>query len=337
MKSLCRRSPLAPNSVALATNRPPWILTIVLLLTASMLATTACKGPGGEPRGGASSAGAGLAPSSDDRLRVSRIAVRDLTVEAERGDFSLPDLRQVLAKGLPAGSLLRFPDAAAPAGRREEGGNALHVAVLYGLISAEGRSLKVAEKGARLTAGVQLHLTLLTPGEPAAILRSERIGEETLPGIEPAQVHEATAALLRRLALSALNALDQRVSIHQGDEASALLGLDARDPGIQAYAIEQVGERGYRGATPQLLKLLDSEDGELRLRAIGALGLLKASEATSRLAALAGGNEHPREIAAAIHALADIGTPDARRYLKSVRDTSLFDDVKRLVDEALAR
>ena len=307
-----------------------------LAAIAALSTATACKGSGGTP-GGGSSQGSTLSAQAETPLTIARVTVRDLTEEAARADFILPDLADVLAKGLPPGSLLRLPDAQDTGSTAHAGGSTLHVAVLYGLVSADGRTLQNPEEGARVTAGVQLHLALITSGEPAAVLQAERIGEETIGATGQAALHRATTALLHRLAVSALSALDQRVTIRQGGEASALAGLEARDPAVQAYAIEQVGERGYTNATPRLLTLLDGEDGELRLRAIGALGLLKAASATARLADLAGGSEHPREIAAAIHALADIGSPEARRYLKSVRDTSLFDDVKRLVDEALAR
>ena len=309
-----------------AASRPaPWLSAFILL------GLFACKGP---------VSGQESAPSAspaEAQVLVSQIKIRDLTEEKVRGGFRLPKLRTVLTEGLPTGSLLRFERPAAGPTPETNGGNRLHVAVLHGLVSKDGHSIHEPEEGARLTAGVQLHLALISPREPARVLQAERIGEEALTSGDKAAVHDATAALLRRLTRSAIRALDQRVTIHQGGEAAALAGLEARDAAVQAYAIEQVGERGYERAIPQLIEIIEGEDPKLRLRAIGSLGLLGASTATAKLAALAGGNERPREIAAAIQALADINTPEARRYLKSVGATSLFEDVRHLVDEALKR
>jgi hypothetical protein len=305
---------------------PSLLLAVVLVFTAL---GTSCKGRSPAPT---------VSPLSAPEIQVSRVVVRDLTEEASRGSYVLPDLRPTLTKAVPAGSLLRLPKVGAPTAAQAESKTVLHVAVLYGLVSAEGQSILESEAGARITAGVQLNLALVVPGGPSVVLQAERIGDEAIPAATAIEdAHELSTALLRRLSMSALRALDQRVTISRGSEDVVLAGLDARDAGVQAYAIEQVGERGLASATPRLVKLLANEDAELRLRAIGALGLLRAPVATAPLAKLAGGNEHPREIAAAINALADIGTPEARRYLESVRDTSLFDDVKRLADEALAR
>lgn len=84
---------------------------------------------------------------------------------------------------------------------------------------------------------------------------------------------------------------------------------------LQALVV--AGDRRLRGAVPMLIRLLDSEDSDVVIRVIGALGRIRDPEALRPLGRLALA-QRPELPYAALQAIADIGGDEARRVLELV-------------------
>lgn len=304
--------------------RPPRVFptpsSFVMLAT---LLTLACsRAPGADPSARAAEARVPLA--------VAGVRVTDLTSPDERPEgYALPDVTAWAADELARATSLRLtrePGAGAPS---------ISLALLYGVVTSDRESTRTALAGSVLTAGVQANLAVAVPGEPPLTFQAERIAEQPLTEADAQGFGEALSRQLEGLTRATLRQLDRKVALQHAAEADVIATLSADDDALIEYAATLVGERGLTAGVPRLLALLKSQNPALRLRAIGALGQLRAAEAAGPLAALAGGAESPREIAAAVQALADLDNDEARRYLASVRSTTPFDDVRKLVDQVL--
>lgn len=99
--------------------------------------------------------------------------------------------------------------------------------------------------------------------------------------------------------------------------ASTLAGSD--HPGLLAEAASESGERRLTGVVPDLVRLTGHPNARVATRAGAALGLLKVAtpEVIRALVRMTDGAEPERHLVA-IHALGDLGTPEARRYLESL-------------------
>jgi hypothetical protein len=296
----------------------------VLLVTLTL--ATCAKAP--SPTDGA----APTPPAAPGLLVVSGVRVTDLTAPDERPEgYVLPDVAAWAEDELARATTLRLAkDSAA-------GAPAISLALLYGVVSPERQATRDPLAGAVLTAGVQANLGMPVPGEPPLAFQAERLAEQALTEADAAGFGATLSRQLEGLSRAAVRQLDRKVALHRGDQAALIAALDDPDDALVEYAATLVGERGHQGAVPKLLERLKSPTLAVRLRAIGALGQLKAVAAVAPLADLAGQAKHPREIAAAILGLADIGGPEARRYLEGLRASTPIDDVRKLVDQALSR
>jgi len=144
--------------------------------------------------------------------------------------------------------------------------------------------------------------------------------DEAMPLLAPL-VRDADWTV-RRAAVSALGRLG-------GVEAgrAAIAALQDAEGGVRAAAAEAVGRRGDLAAVPELLARLAEEDSDDVISSIAlALGVLRDGSAVPKLAQLArfvSGVFQRRAVAvrvAAVHALATIGTPEARAALEQLRD-----------------
>ena len=111
---------------------------------------------------------------------------------------------------------------------------------------------------------------------------------------------------------------------------AVMAALHDPDDRVRAAAAEAAGKLGERSSGPILLACLVEEPDEDVTRAlVGALGVLREERAVPKLADLArfvSGVFQRRAVAvrvAAVHALAAIGTPDARAQLERHRDDSV--------------
>jgi hypothetical protein len=271
---------------------------------------------------------AAAAPSG---VVVEQVTVEDLTSQADRPQgFALPALEATAREQLGRGSALRMLGAGA-AGVPAD----LELAVLYALVDEQGKTHAQPGPGVHLSAGVQARLTIRLAGEPERALQAERLGREPAAQ-EAGAAREALAAMLPRLAGEAVALLERQAVVLTGDQAAVVRAINDAEAQVQAFAIEVAGERHLHAAVPSLLELLKRPDRALVAKAIGALGQIGSDTATPALAQLGGGDQ-PQESVAAIQALADIGTREAKRYLQAIRDTTPFDDVRREAEEALKR
>jgi len=263
-------------------------------------------------------------------LAVAGVRVTDLTAPEERPEgYVMPDVAAWADDELSRAASLRLTkDEAA-------GAPTISVALLYGVVTSDREASRQPLAGALLTAGAQVNLGLTLPGEPPLIFQAERVGEQALTEADTRGFSGTLSRHLEGLVRATLRQLDRKVALYHGEADAVLATLSSDDDALIEYAATLAGERGFSKAVPRLLHLLSSQNPALRLRAIGALGQLKAPEAVKPLADLAGSAEAPREIAGAVQALGDIGTPEARRYLESLRATTPFDDVRALIERVL--
>jgi len=293
-----------------------------VLVGVALVAAGCSKGapPGGAP-----------APTFEP-VAVAGVRVSDLTSPDDRPEgYALPDVAAWATDELSRATSLRL--AKPPAGAAPT----LSMALLYGVIAPDRQPSRAPLAGAVLTAGVQVNLALAVPGEPPLTFQAERIAEQALTEADAAGFAATLSRLLEGLSRAAVRQLDRKLALHHGDGAALIAALDGDDEALVEYAATLLGERGHAQAGPRLIALLKSTGQGVRMRAIGALGQLKAVDALAPLADLAGGSTNPREIAAAVQALADIGGPDARRYLEGLRASTPFDGVRQVVDQALSR
>jgi len=110
--------------------------------------------------------------------------------------------------------------------------------------------------------------------------------------------------------------------------------LASDDPWKRGQAARTVGERKMHELAAGLVALASEDDGQVALPAIAALGRLKYGEATSELVARTQGAREP-VIRAVAGALADIGTPEARRYLKEWASYHAMPSIRELSAELL--
>lgn len=107
--------------------------------------------------------------------------------------------------------------------------------------------------------------------------------------------------------------------LHASDE-EVLRAIEAAQPrGILLSAMDVAGDRRLREAVPMLIRLLSSEDSDVVMRAIGALGRIRDPLAVRPLGRVA---LAPVPLAphAALQAIADIGGPEAVRVLEFVAE-----------------
>lgn len=120
-------------------------------------------------------------------------------------------------------------------------------------------------------------------------------------------------------------------------DTEVLRVLEAGRPrGALLQAMVVAGDRRMREAVPLLLRYLDSEDSDVVMRAIGALGRTGDPSAVRALGrvALAPAPEVPH---AALQAVADIGGEEARRVLEMVMEQSQSPVVAREARDLLLR
>jgi len=130
-------------------------------------------------------------------------------------------------------------------------------------------------------------------------------------------------AVLMAVARAASEALEQSLAQHRvgeapDDEVVRLLAAQRAEPRqVILAAIEEAGSRHIRAATASLLHMMEIDDQEVLLRAIGALGRIGDPSAVRALGRLA--TSPAAEIPhVALRAIADIGGNEARRALDVV-------------------
>lgn len=167
-----------------------------------------------------------------------------------------------------------------------------------------------------VVAGVGLVVT--SSSEPEALFEGaalRKAGCAPWPVSAVTRVAATAGAVREALAM----AYDQYRLVRAPD-AEVLRVLQAGRPrGALLQAMVVAGDRGMREAVPLLVRRLDSDDTDVVMRAVGALGRIRDSAALRPLGrlALAPVPEVPH---AALQAIADIGGEEARRVLELVME-----------------
>ena len=144
--------------------------------------------------------------------------------------------------------------------------------------------------------------------------------------------------VLEKLVLPAFEQLVRRLSLlcrMEGSCSSALSAmLKSPDPWVRAHAARAAGEQGFSDLTDELITLLDDEDLQVVLPAVGALGRLGAAQGVPALVRRAERADEGVVRAVAV-ALADIDSPEARKFLLNWVESHPLTSIRKLATELL--
>jgi HEAT repeats len=201
-------------------------------------------------------------------------------------------------------------------------------------LRTEGAEDRSAGKGV-LRAMVHAELSALGDVSARAIDQAA-VGEREY---EVAKLGDRTAAWrahVERAVDDAVRVLGARVRLQTADAGALVAAIDGSDDDLREEAVRVAAERRVREVVPSLIKLLKSEDHELRDAAIGALGAIGDARAVKPLTEVA----HFRDILdlpKVLDALALIGSDEARAYLEFVASGHESTEMRDLAKDALAR
>jgi hypothetical protein len=256
---------------------------------------------------------------------VSSLSVEDVTPAEDRPSCALKDLRALLQQAVDAEPLLRrAPDS--------RGGYSIRAEVYQALLSGE-RPVTEAWEGT-VHAAVRMEARKRRPGDIAEAHDIEVRRQAALPGARPGTAAEVMESEMRAALREAISVIARRISVRNGGDDSVIKALADADPRIAAAGAEEAGSRRLAAAPPGLLALLKSPEPDAVLAAIGALGALKAESAIRPLVDLARHNNRQVRLAA-VYALGDIGTSEARRSLGIISEAHPDDQIRATVREIL--
>jgi hypothetical protein len=259
----------------------------------------------------AASGAAEKRPEAPGRKRLAVVLVEDATAPAER-PFEL---------GLRADAALRralqAPTGFEPAPHADETACKANAEVAYALLQ-NGAVVKAAEAGsARFGIIAEAHCPYHGEVESYRV----EVDDEAPFGPNHGKTSEqALDALLGGLSERAAEALYGQVSMRHASDPEVHRALqDDTRPGVLMEAASEAGERKLTAAIPDLIRLVRHPVEMVQLRAGGALGQLrdKSDEVLRALAAMTDGPTTERHLVA-VHALGDIGGPEAARYLETI-------------------
>ena len=176
-------------------------------------------------------------------------------------------------------------------------------------------------------------------GRPTEGFRLELATERPFGGSHgstgPARVREVVTEVLREGA----DALFGQVQIRPASDDQIRTALrSSQHAGILAEAASEAGERRLADMGEALVQLTRHANRRVAARAGAALGLLKLDtpETIKALVALTEGPDTEKHLVA-IHALGDIGSPDAKRYLDVIAIGHPNPLIRQLARERLGR
>ena len=133
----------------------------------------------------------------------------------------------------------------------------------------------------------------------------------------------------------ALLDLEMQLRYRGADVTEARRGLASEFPGVRLAALRRLGELGDKDSVPRIVALLEGADDLTITVVIGVLIRLRDDRAVEPLAKLARGPNAARAMLV-VEALAAIGTPNARKYLKMIGASNPARPVRMAAEEALA-
>lgn len=254
-----------------------------------------------------------LAP--DTRPRLGEVRFRDLTPPELRPEVIPPLLDQLVIDALTRD----FE-------RAEDDPGACRAAIAIGYaLTVNQRPVAEADAG-EARALFEGELVCAPPGEAATgdsdgdVYRIELDARRAFGGMAGGASDERLLEALRAVTRDGAAALYGQVLMrHAGDDRIRQALATSDHPGILTEAASEAGERKLVDAVPDLVRLTAHDDPRVATRAGAALGLLKVAtpEVLRALVKMTDGAQAEKHLVA-IHALADLGTEDARRYLESL-------------------
>lgn len=146
------------------------------------------------------------------------------------------------------------------------------------------------------------------------------------------------AVLLEKMVVPAFEQLVRRLSLlcrMEGSCSSALAAmLKSPDPWVRTHAARAAGEQGFTDLADELAGLLDDDELQVVLPVIGTLGRLGAERAVPALVRRAERADESVTRAVAV-ALADINSPQSRKYLLNWSESHPLTSIRELAGELL--
>lgn len=205
------------------------------------------------------------------------------------------------------------------------------------------------EYAVQLGEGDRLHLGVLSflkgpPRTPPAIFEAGATRDFELPKGCPSlnagpPSHECLSALESKILVPALEETLKKLVVlcrMENCDPEELAGfLDSQDPWTRARAAVAVGDCGNVALAPALVKLVREDNVSVAVPAIGALGRLRLGKYVKLLVDRAGAADE-KIIRAVAVALADIGTWEARKYLREWGKYHPLREIRDLATELLS-
>jgi hypothetical protein len=175
-----------------------------------------------------------------------------------------------------------------------------------------------ADEPGTVVVSVEVTLDQASPGHPDESY--DGVGMTSCSGCEDGKARGILALTVARAVREALDlALGQaRVARLPDDAVAGILTSPKRVArSVLLAALEEAGMRRLRAALEPSMGLLDSDDDDVALRAVGVLSRLQDPAALKALGKMAL-SKRPEVPFAALRAMADIDGPDAQRALELV-------------------
>lgn len=262
-----------------------------------------------------------VAAASLEPLRLAELAVADLVPE----DVRVPGFQPIADQAIQA-AFIDPGHTFARAAADDAGACKAEVRVGYALI-VNGRPVADADAGTA-RAVLEGELFCPDPTRPSEVeafrltLDDERAFGGSAGGTSKARLEE----VVRQVARDGADGLFGQARTRHADDATVLGNLAATahgdaevHTGILSESASEAGERRLTLAVTDLVRLTAHPNTRVAVRAGAALGLLKVStpEVLKALVKMTEGPVAQRHLVA-IHALGDLGTPEARRYLDAL-------------------
>lgn len=257
-----------------------------------------------------------IAPSRE-RPRLRTVLVADLTVASKRPmDLSLyidGEIRRAMLSKENFQAALGSDDSACAA----------EFDVVYGWVLNDKMVKEVDQGSARVAVEGRLHCLSPNPRNVEPETFRVELFEEVDFG-RPGQEDGATAlkSVVGQMASRIARTLYGQALIRHATDEEILHALATIEhEGVLIEASSEAGERKLEAGVSALIDLTQHSVDQVRLRAGAALGLIGDSrpDVIQALVSLTRGSD-PEPHLMAVHALGDIGGPDALRYLDAIAE-----------------
>ncbi len=297
-----------------------WVLTALMFHVAAGPACGRSSGPdsdgaaGSEGPADVASSGAGDAAQASVRPRLGELRFVDLTPEAIRPE-AIPALigdlvKQAMEKDFE---------------RAESDPSACRASIEVGYTLLVNRQPVLSADAGEARALFEGELFCPTPGaRPGSAevdaFRLKLDTQRSFGGVSGGSARERLLEAVRAVIGDGAAGLFGQARMRHAPDAELRTTLATSDHlGLLAEAASEAGERHLIDVVPDLARLTAHPNLRVATRAGAALGLLKVAtpEVIKALVRMTDGPE-PEKHLIAIHALADLGTPEAKRYLESL-------------------